>query len=267
MRSLIALSVLCGACMLLYPTGNAYATWPFGGDDNSSHCSGHSCNTTNFDDHSNNAYGGSAYADGGTGVGVGLAGAKAKSNSHSGVYGSGNSHVMNSPRFAQGQGQVGIVAPDIDTDVDVRNKNRNSNFGVNRQGQGQSQSGYNSQGQSQSGYNSQGQIGVNKAVGAGNITKLEQVYEAQERDPIHSAASVFSAACASGVSAQGVNLGGALAKTNEMCDLAMAIELADKLEDKTLRDELIVRAGSLAMHRSNFIRRFASWIPVVGSFF
>ena len=256
MRSLIALSVLCAACMFFYPAGSVYACW---------NCDSHDTFEYGGDGGDALANGGSATAYGGSGYGGD--GGDASSHSRAGVVRSGNSHVMNSPRFAQGQGQVGIVAPDIDTDVDVRNRNRNSNFGVNKQGQGQSQSGYNSQGQSQSGYNSQGQIGVNKAVGTGNHTSLSQVYEAQKRDPVHSAAGVFASACSSGVSGQGIGFGGALAKTNPLCDLAMAVELADKLEDKALRDELIDRAASLAMHRSNFIRRFAQWLPVVGSFF
>ena len=277
---------------------DAYACGRPGCQHNVKHCVGNSCNRISdfrsYDfsrDNTANA----------TGVGVGLAGAEATGGSAEAtggsatVRGSGNSsnYITANPHQGQQQGQVGIVAPDIrvnpdfegavdvrnrfrntnESDIDVRNRNRNSNHGVNKQGQqmGQSQSGYNSQGQSQSGHNSQGQIGVNKAVGTGNVTSLHQVYEAQERNPVSRAADVSASACSTiGASAQGANLGGAIALNNPLCDLEIAQKMALSLgtdRGAEIALELAERAADVAKAPTHWFNRQLKKLPLVGRFF
>jgi hypothetical protein len=112
----------------------------------------------------------------------------------------------------------------------------------------------------------------NSAVGSGNETNVDARdqstinYDAQKRNPVSSAAPVFATACSRGASAQGVGMGGAIAFTNEICDLALAAELAGNAGDLELRDKLIERAGELAFARGNKLRVWLQWIPLIGQF-
>ena len=64
-------------------------------------------------------------------------------------------------------------------------------------------------------------------------------------------------------------MGGAIAFTNEICDLALAAELAGGLgteEGDAIRLDLVKQAAALASARGNFIRVWLNWITVVGQF-
>ena len=84
------------------------------------------------------------------------------------------------------------------------------------------------------------------------------------KDPVASAAPVFASACSAGISAQSYGFGGALANTNPMCDLALAVELAIKVDNFELARELVDRAARFARHRTNPIRMYGQWIPFLG---
>jgi hypothetical protein len=112
----------------------------------------------------------------------------------------------------------------------------------------------------------------NEAVGSGNETQVDArdqsttLYEAQKRNPVMSAAPVFASACSRGASGQGIGMGGAIAFTNEMCDLALAAELAARVGNTELQDMLIERAAKLAMARGNKFRIWLQYIPIIGQF-
>jgi hypothetical protein len=187
----------------------------------------------------------------------------------------------------QAQGQVGIVAPDIETDVDTdigsgignfspsskveRSGNsevdvetdvdsRQSQFGINKQGQGQGQ------GQDQG----QSQFGVNKsAQGQGQFGYVDShdIYEAQERNPVSSAAPVSASACSSGVSAQGVDLGGAVAKVNPFCNLALTAETAAARGMTDVAEEMVGLMADMARAEAEGhfgIKSFLRGVPVLG---
>ena len=91
-------------------------------------------------------------------------------------------------------------------------------------------------------------------------------YQAQRRDPVSSSAFVFATACSRGASGQGIGLGGAIAFTNEICDLALAAEMAERAGDLETRDKLVQRAADLAFARGNKLRVWLQWIPIIGQF-
>lgn len=195
----------------------------------------------------------------------------------------------------QQQGQIGIVAPEIE--VSPEQGQQQGQIGINEQGQ--SQSGENTQGQiginEQSGINKQGQIGinesdnsnevdtsttqgqdqsqsgVNKAVGQGNTTTYtdNSTYEAQDRNPVSSAAPVSAAACSSGVSAQGVNFGGAIAVTNKYCNLALVAETAAARGMGDVAEEMVNLMADMARADAEGLygfRKFVRGLPVLGGF-
>jgi hypothetical protein len=84
------------------------------------------------------------------------------------------------------------------------------------------------------------------------------------KDPVASSAPVFASACSAGISAQSYGFGGALANTNPMCDLALAVELAIKVENFDLARKLVDRAARFAWHRTNPMRMWGQWIPFIG---
>jgi hypothetical protein len=84
------------------------------------------------------------------------------------------------------------------------------------------------------------------------------------KDPVASAAPVFASACSAGISAQSYGFGGSLANTNPMCDLALAVELAIKVENFDLARKLVDRAARFAWHRTNPMRMWGQWIPFIG---
>jgi hypothetical protein len=61
-------------------------------------------------------------------------------------------------------------------------------------------------------------------------------------------------------------MGGAIAFTNEICDLALAAELAGNSGNTELQTKLIERAAELAFARGNKLRVWLQWIPIVGQF-
>ena len=102
--------------------------------------------------------------------------------------------------------------------------------------------------------------------GGGEHPANHSRYEAQRRDPVSSSAFVFATACSRGASGQGIGLGGAIAFTNEICDLALAAEMAERADDLETRDKLVKRAAELAFARGNKLRVWLQWIPVIGQF-
>ena len=107
---------------------------------------------------------------------------------------------------------------------------------------------------------------TNVDVDARNLSTSTTVVE-DRKDPVASAAPVFASACSAGISAQSYGFGGALANTNPMCDLALAVELAIKADNFELARELVDRAARFAWHRTNPIRMFGQWVPFIGQLF
>ncbi len=102
--------------------------------------------------------------------------------------------------------------------------------------------------------------------GGGEHSAHHSSYQAQRRDPVSSSEFVFATACSRGASGQGIGLGGAIAFTNEICDLALAEEMAERAGDLETRDKLVKRAAELAFARGNKLRVWLQWIPVIGQF-
>jgi hypothetical protein len=136
-----------------------------------------------------------------------------------------------------------------------------------------------------------GQAQKNTATGSGNVTRITENYEAQRRNPVSSAPMSLAGMCSRGAAAQGVGLGGSIAFTNEMCDLAASAQMAKEaavflfdlavtFEPGDLRDEFVrrglkhldrhnkitKRAAKLALARANEARILFQYIPVVGPF-
>ena len=210
-----------------------------------------------------------------------------------GIFGSGNSYSGSEGGNAeqgQQQGQIGINDLDFDADLTNRNAldfnadltNRNSNDVDTRtrtntrtntdtetntetstetnQGQQQGQIGINKQGQQQEGYNAQGQFGYIDSHD-------ETYYEAQERNPVSSAAPVSASACSSGVSAQGVDLGAALAVTNPYCNLALTAEVARAQNMPRTAEEMVILMRRMARADAEGlfgIRGFMRGVPIAG---
>lgn len=89
----------------------------------------------------------------------------------------------------------------------------------------------------------------------------------ERKQPVASAAPVFATACSSGVSAQSFGFGGSLASTNPMCDLALAAEMARAGGDEELSRELMLRAAKYARARSNVMRRWSQYLPIIGNIY
>ncbi len=89
----------------------------------------------------------------------------------------------------------------------------------------------------------------------------------ERKNPVASAAPVFATACSSGVSAQTMGFGGSLASTNPMCDLALAAEMARAGGDEELSRELMLRAAKYARARSNVMRRWSQYLPIIGNIY
>lgn len=192
--------------------------------------------------------------------------------------------LLNQQQQGQQQGQIGINALDfdasltnrnrnnVDVDTDIRNRNRfdaevntetetstETNTETN-QGQQQGQVGINKQGQQQEGYNAQGQFGYIDSHD-------ETYYAAQERNPVSSAAPVSASACSSGISAQGVDFGAALARTNPYCNLALTAEVARAQDMPGTAKEMVIlmRRMARADVEGHFgIRGFMRGVPVAG---
>lgn len=175
-----------------------------------------------------------------------------------------------------------------DTEVDVSNGNGFGNFSPEADASSHS-SAYGKQGQSQLGINEQGQANFshtdtetsteqsqsnsNSATGSGNVTKVDArdqsstVYEAQERNPVSSAAPVSATACSSGLSAQGVDLGGAVAVTNVYCNLALTAEVAAAQGKTDVAGEMVDLMAELARADAKGVGGFRSFLrgmPILG---
>jgi hypothetical protein len=246
--------------------------------------------TGNVNTNTNNVGGGDASArayggDGGAVFGSGNSSSVA-GGGDAGVYGSGNSDVS----FGHGS-----LSPDASAysgvdfeDARFGNSRSGSQAGAsadstnvldNTQGQGQ--------GQMQGQLNLQGQdVSVGTTVGndlsQGQSTATDNDQETQiaidasdhrstviedKRDPVASAAPVFASACSAGVSAQSYGFGGSLASVNPMCDLALAAEMARAVGNDELAKELTLEAAAFARARTNIVRRYGQWIPVLGQLF
>jgi len=124
----------------------------------------------------------------------------------------------------------------------------------------------------------QGQIGLNKQdqTSVGTVDSHDTfdardqsstLYEAQERDPVSSAASVSASACASGVSAQGVDLGGAVARVNPYCNLSLTIEKALSVGDRATAKRMVILMSEMAEADARGIggfRTFVRGLPILG---
>ncbi len=116
------------------------------------------------------------------------------------------------------------------------------------------------QGQYQDQENKQGQFGY---IDSHDVT----TYEAQERNPVSSAAPVSASACSSGISAQGVDFGAAVARTNPYCNLALVSETAAARGNAKVADEMVDLMAEMARADSRGhlgIRGFLRGIPVIG---
>lgn len=263
MRSLIAMLAIAG----MFLAGPAFAD----DDDDDGPGNGPPCFITgtcgggggggvgditnrNTNDNSARATGGDATAfggDGGDGFGLGVAGA--------GVFDSGNSSstsgatALSGPSTAISGPSVADAYSGVDFEDATFGNSRNSN--------------------SISGSLSGSQ---DTSVDADNDVSTDVDIDASDRsttivedrkDPVASAAPVFASACSAGVSAQSYGFGGALANTNPMCDLALAVELAIKVDNFELARELTDRAATFARHRTNPVRMYGQWIPFLGQLF
>ena len=138
----------------------------------------------------------------------------------------------------------------------------------------QGQIGINKQGQSQSGYNSQygeNEQAQDQGQGQGQFGYVDShdVYEAQKRNPVSSAAPVSASACSSGISAQGVSLGGAVAVTNKYCNLALVAETAAARGMDDVAEEMVEMMADMARADTKGLfgfRGFFRSLPVVGGF-
>jgi hypothetical protein len=92
-------------------------------------------------------------------------------------------------------------------------------------------------------------------------------YEAQERNPVSSAAPVSASACSSGVSAQGVDLGGAVAVTNIYCNLALTAEVAKANGKTEIASEMVTLMRDMAVSDAKGIGGFRTVLrslPILG---
>jgi hypothetical protein len=122
----------------------------------------------------------------------------------------------------------------------------------------------------------QGQIGVNRQFGINDqgqgqgqfgYVDSHDLYEAQERDPVSSAAPVSASACASGVSAQGVDLGGAVAVVNPYCNVALVAEAAAARGMTEVAEEMVNLMADMARADVEGVfgfRKFVRKLPVLG---
>jgi hypothetical protein len=255
-------------------------------------------NSASGGDSSARAYGG----DGGTVFGSGNSSSMA-GGGDAGVYGSGNSSSGSSVGPVgnnSGNSDVSIggrdsFSPDANAysgvdfeDARFGNSRSGSQAGASadstqgqQQGQGQMQGQLNLQGQDVSVGTTVGTtVGNDLSQGQSTATDNDQatsvdidasdrsstVYE-DKRDPVASAAPVFASACSAGVSAQSYGFGGSLASVNPMCDLALAAEMARAVGNDELAYELTIEAAAFARARTNVVRRYGQWIPVLGQLF
>jgi len=258
MRSFIILLIAVAGMVLASPS---YAIFD-GGDDNSTNSTAQA-----------------------TGVGVGVAGSDAAANagvsksgnsanlnknkntavSGSGVFGSGNSKstAINGPNTAVTGPSISDASAFSGVDFEDasfgNSRNENTLVGKQSQHQGQSQN----QGQVTDTDQKNKQETDLSVDASDRSTTLVQ----DTRDPVASAAPVFASACSAGVSAQSYGFGGALASTNPMCDLALAVELALKVGNTELANELTERAASFSKNRTNPVRVYGQWIPFFGQLF
>jgi hypothetical protein len=131
--------------------------------------------------------------------------------------------------------------------------------GTNQQQQGQQQGQETSQATDQANAQTTN-IDVSDRSSSSNTYK-------ERKNPVASAAPVFATACSSGVSAQTMGFGGSLASTNPMCDLALAAEMARAGGDEELSQELMQRAAKYARARSNVMRRWSQYLPIIGNIY
>ncbi len=158
------------------------------------------------------------------------------------------------------QGQIGIVAPDIT--VSPKQRQRQGQEQGQGQGQGQEQEaniGNGFKNFSSDSDQGQGQFGY---------VDSHDLYEAQDRDPVSSAAPVSATACSSGISAQGVDLGGAVATTNVYCNLALVAEVAAAQGKSEIAAEMVELMAELARADAQGVGGFRTHVrkfPVLGS--
>ena len=180
----------------------------------------------------------------------------------------------------QQQGQIGINANDTrdyntnvvggakvddsgNSNVEVGNGFGNlspSASARNEQDQDQDQGQAQGQDQGQAQSSKQGQFGYVKV-------DSHDIHEAQERNPVSSAAPVSASACASGVSAQGVDLGAAVAQVNVYCNLALTAEVARANGNTEAANRMVELMAELAERDARGIGGFRSFVrglPVLG---
>jgi len=188
--------------------------------------------------------GGNAFGQGGTGVGVGVG---------IGVGGDSNARARSNSNATGGNATGGNATAGVSLGSSTFGNSRVRSS--NRQGQGQQQ------GQQQDSSQANAQ---NTNI---DVSDRSSYSYKERKQPVASAAPVFATACSSGVSAQSFGFGGSLASTNPMCDLALAAEMARAGGDEELSQELMQRAAKYARARSNVMRRWSQYLPIIGNIY